>query len=160
MLLETGTVVSKTTHALMVETIKKSTCAHCSAASGCGHAVLSKFSTNTNQVRVLLGKFSTEDVGLGDDVTIGVPEYVVVKGALLIYMLPLILSISSTLNLRVQPQVGHLFSIFFVRGLQNTQNCTFKCLANWLKLLCTNIKRGINLRRLYFTAFGSFINIC
>ncbi|HAZ78790.1 MAG TPA: sigma E positive regulator RseC/MucC [Porticoccaceae bacterium] len=94
MLLETGTVVSKTTHALMVETIKKSTCAHCSAASGCGHAVLSKFSTNTNQVRVLLGKFSTEDVGLGDDVTIGVPEYVVVQGALLIYMLPLILSIS------------------------------------------------------------------
>ena len=96
MLLETGTVVSKSTNTLMVETTKKSTCASCSAASGCGHALVSKFSTNTNQVSVLFGDFATEDVDLGDGVIIGVPEHVIVQGTLLVYMLPLVLALSGT----------------------------------------------------------------
>jgi len=43
-----------------------------------------------NHVRVLLGQYSAEEFSLGEDVGISVPEQVLVTGALLVYLLPLV----------------------------------------------------------------------
>jgi|TARA_B110000908_G_scaffold137068_1_gene162545 sigma-E factor negative regulatory protein RseC len=89
MILEAGIVVSKAAHSVMVETIQKTTCDSCVAQPGCGHSVLSKLTSSSVQIRVLLGDFNANEIRLGQSVTIGIPYDVVVKGSLLVYLVPL-----------------------------------------------------------------------
>ena len=89
MILEPGIVVSKAAHSVMVETIQKTTCDSCAAQPGCGHSVLSKLTSSSVQIRALLGDFDANEIRLGQSVTIGIPDHVVVKGSLLVYLVPL-----------------------------------------------------------------------
>ena len=89
MIFEAGVIVNKAAHSVMVETIQKTTCDSCVAQPGCGHSVLSKLTGNSVQVRVLLGNFTANELRLGQSVTIGIPDHVVVKGSLLVYLVPL-----------------------------------------------------------------------
>lgn len=86
MIEETGRVVAVEQGAVWVETIRKSACDSCSSQKGCGHSVLAKLGSGKNHVRVL-NNFSLSE---GDEVVIGIPEDVVVKGSLMAYFLPLL----------------------------------------------------------------------
>ena len=89
MIFEAGIIVNKAASSVLVETIQKTTCDSCVAQPGCGHSVLSKLTGNSVQVRVLLGNFTANELRLGQSVTIGIPDHVVVKGSLLVYLVPL-----------------------------------------------------------------------
>ena len=89
MILETATVTSVESDALWVEAVQKSACETCSAQKGCGTAVLSKLSGRTNRIRVVRQQSQNQSYQVGQQVTIAIPEDVVVLGSLGAYMVPL-----------------------------------------------------------------------
>jgi sigma-E factor negative regulatory protein RseC len=94
MIVETGTVVAIEADSLWVETIQKTACEVCVAQKGCGTRVLSKLTGKTNRIRVLLNQHSSSVISLGQDVSIAIPEDVIVKGSLLVYLLPVVSAVS------------------------------------------------------------------
>jgi len=90
MLEENGIVTIVNENSLWVETIKQSTCGSCRARKGCGQQILAKIGAASASVKALIGKNDSTDYVVGDTVTIGVPENLVVSSSLLIYCLPLL----------------------------------------------------------------------
>lgn len=91
MMSENGRIIAVEDQAVWVETIRQSTCQSCSAQKACGHGLLSKMQSGHQvHVRVLPGVYPLEDFSVGDQVSISVPERVVLQGALLVYLLPLL----------------------------------------------------------------------
>jgi len=90
MLIETGRVVAVENDSLWVETIRQSTCGSCAAQQGCGHSLLNRIGDGKrNYVRVL---GSTQAVGacaVDDQVRISIPDQVILRGSLVVYVLPL-----------------------------------------------------------------------
>ena len=102
MLQETGRIIAVETDAVWVETIQQSTCGSCAAKKGCGQSLLAKLSGKPAYLRVLLqGKKGYQ---VNDNVTIGIPDDVIVKGSLLVYFIPLLLMI-------VFAGIAHTYSI-------------------------------------------------
>ena len=93
MILETGVVVAVESDGLWVETIQKSACEVCVAEKGCGQKFLSKLAGKTVSIRVLRNKRSSEEFTVGQSVTIGIPEDVIVMASLLVYLLPIFTAI-------------------------------------------------------------------
>ena len=93
MILETGVVVAVESDSLWVETIQKSACEVCVAEKGCGQKFLSKLAGKTVSIRVLRDKLSSEHFSVGQSVTIGIPEDVIVLASLLVYLLPIFAAI-------------------------------------------------------------------
>lgn len=91
MITETGRVVAIEQDGLWVETIMSSTCNSCAAEKGCGQGLIAKWGGHTTYIRVLLAGRSANSYQLNEEVTIGIPEDVIVKGSLFVYLLPLIL---------------------------------------------------------------------
>lgn len=90
MIAETGRIVAIEPEGLWVETIQQSTCGNCAAQKGCGQSVLAKLTGHTSYLWVLLEGRDSKDYQLGDQIQLGVPEEVVVKGSLFVYLLPLL----------------------------------------------------------------------
>ena len=91
MLVETGRVVAVDPQGLWVETIRQSTCGSCAANKGCGHGLLNRISDGrTGYIRVLSGAVSARQCAIDDQVRICIPEQVILRGSMLVYMLPLI----------------------------------------------------------------------
>lgn len=90
MLKEVGTIIRIEPDAVWVETLQKSTCGSCHAQHGCGQHVLGKALSTSSSIRVLLQGQAAEKFSLNQQVTIGLPEDVVVKGSLVIYLIPLL----------------------------------------------------------------------
>lgn len=88
MIEEQGRVVAVEVGAVWVETLRKSTCSSCSVSAGCGQGVLDRLgvSGRRGHVRAL----SDLSLSVGDAVVIGVREDLLVRGSLLVYLLPLI----------------------------------------------------------------------
>ena len=93
MILETATVTSVEQDALWVEAVQKSACETCTAQKGCGTAVLSKLTGRTSRLRVLKSKQMTESYSVGQQVTIAIPEDVVVLASICAYLVPLAASL-------------------------------------------------------------------
>ncbi len=93
MILETGVVVAVESDGLWVETIQKSACEVCVAEKGCGQKFLSKLAGKTVSIRVLRNKQSSEEFSVGQSVTIGIPEDIIVMASLLVYLLPIFAAI-------------------------------------------------------------------
>jgi sigma-E factor negative regulatory protein RseC len=91
MIEETGTVTAVEKNSLCVETIQLSTCGSCRARKGCGQQILSKIGVASANVKALIGKNDSSNYVVGDVVTIGIPENIVVNSSLLIYCLPLVM---------------------------------------------------------------------
>ena len=89
MILETGTVIAVEPDGLWVETIQKSACEVCVAEKGCGQKFLSKLAGKTASIRVLLNNQPQQKFSVGQSVTIGIPEDVIVLASLLVYLLPI-----------------------------------------------------------------------
>jgi sigma-E factor negative regulatory protein RseC len=93
MLEETGKVISIESNSLWVETIKQSTCGSCRARKGCGQQLLSKIGNGSANINAIVDINDTNSYSVGDSVTIGIPENIVVLSSLLIYCFPLLLMI-------------------------------------------------------------------
>ncbi|MCB1678646.1 MAG: SoxR reducing system RseC family protein [Halioglobus sp.] len=91
MLIETGRVVAVEDGGVWVETIRQSTCGGCAARAGCGHGMLNRFGEGRRgYVRVLTGDAGARDCAIGDAVRIGIPEKVILRGSLVVYIVPLL----------------------------------------------------------------------
>jgi len=94
MLKEQAKIVAVEKEAIWVETIQLSTCGSCSARKGCGQALLSGLGAKPNYVRVLFDhNHGSSHYVVNQFVTIGLPESIVVKASLFLYLLPLVLMI-------------------------------------------------------------------
>jgi len=95
MIEESGKIVAIGKDFVWVETMRKSACDACSAKNGCGHRALSRGARAGNtHVRAR----NQYDLDVGDPVTIGIPEDVLMKGSLVVYLLPLLLMMLSSLT--------------------------------------------------------------
>jgi sigma-E factor negative regulatory protein RseC len=91
MLIETGRVVAVDPKGLWVETIRQSTCGNCSARKGCGHGVINRLADGrSGYVRVLPGEAGCGDCAVDDQVRISIPEEVILRGSLVVYLVPLV----------------------------------------------------------------------
>ncbi|VAW87883.1 hypothetical protein MNBD_GAMMA16-638 [hydrothermal vent metagenome] len=87
MLTEQGAVIAVNDEMAWVETQRASVCQVCSANKACGSAVLSKV-LGVKRTRVkAINKMQAK---VGDQVTLGLNESALVKGAFLLYAVPLI----------------------------------------------------------------------
>jgi sigma-E factor negative regulatory protein RseC len=74
---------------IWVETQRRSACAKCAVNNGCGTAVLGKvIGVKRSRVRVLNPKNTR--VSIGDEIVVGINEQALVRGSLMIYLVPLI----------------------------------------------------------------------
>lgn len=95
MLTENAKVVAIDDDGLWVETLKQSVCGACSAKSGCGQHLLTKYLRELTCIKAQFGVSTPSRIWkLGDEVEIGVEENALVVNALLVYLLPLICLIS------------------------------------------------------------------
>lgn len=87
MIEEQGRVVAVESGAVWVETLRKSTCSSCSVKAGCGQGLLDQLGAigRRGYVRAL----SNLQLNVGDTIIIGVREDLLVRGSLLVYLLPL-----------------------------------------------------------------------
>jgi len=91
MMTETGRVVAVDQHAVWVEVIQQSTCGSCSAQKACGQSLLQKlYQGRHHRIQVFRDDQAPEQIQIGDQVTIGLPEAVIVRGSLVLYILPLL----------------------------------------------------------------------
>lgn len=96
MIIETGRIVSIETEGVWVDTIRKTACGSCKAEKGCGQSLISKMDGHSSYIWVLLEGRSPGNYQLGDEIRIGVPEDVVARGALIIYLTPLFILMTAT----------------------------------------------------------------
>jgi sigma-E factor negative regulatory protein RseC len=95
MLTETGRVVAVERDGLWVETIRQSTCGSCAAQNGCGHGLLNRIAEGRrNYVRVLGPGPAIAACAVDDQVRISIPDQVILRGSLVVYMLPLLCMLS------------------------------------------------------------------
>lgn len=91
MLVETGRVVALEPESLWVETIRQSTCGSCAVKQGCGHGLLNRIADGrSGYVRVLRGDSNSPQCAVDDQVRISIPEQVILRGSVVVYMLPLL----------------------------------------------------------------------
>lgn len=92
MLLESGRVVAVDTDVVWVETLRRSTCGSCAVRAGCGQRLLNlRQGGGRGLVRALSGDtLQAVDCRVDDRVEIALPEEVVLRGSIVVYMLPLV----------------------------------------------------------------------
>lgn len=95
MIEEKGRITSLESDSFWVETIQRSACQVCVAEKGCGQKLLSRLSGSTTLIRVLPGNCDLQALEVHEQVVIGIPEDVIVKGTLLVYLLPLLTMIGA-----------------------------------------------------------------
>ena len=83
MIKETGKVVAVEAGGVWVETIQQSACNTCAAEKGCGQRLLAKTTGKTTAIKVLPGDYGLKNIGVDDQVVIGIPEKVIVNGTIL-----------------------------------------------------------------------------
>lgn len=95
MIEETGRVVALEEGAVWVETLRKSTCSSCSANAGCGQGLMDKL--GVGQQRGFVRVLSDLQLALDDVVVIGIREDLLLRSALLVYLLPVLGLLSAAL---------------------------------------------------------------
>ena len=91
MLRETGHVVAVEENSVWVETIRQSTCGTCAAQSGCGHGILNRISSGRKHyIQAFSGEIEASSCAVDDHVTLSIPEEIILRGSLVVYMIPLL----------------------------------------------------------------------
>ena len=93
---QNATVIALNEGNAVVETVPESTCNSCSVKAGCGTSVLAR---SVGQKVIHFEIANTVDARVGDQVVLGLPEDAIVKGSLLMYLLPLVLMFTVALLL-------------------------------------------------------------
>lgn len=89
MIEEQGRVVAVERDFVWVETIRQSSCASCSARTGCGQHLSEKYRTGSSFSYIKA--ISPWVVKEGDMVMVGIPEESLLKASFLVYLFPLLL---------------------------------------------------------------------
>jgi sigma-E factor negative regulatory protein RseC len=97
MILETGRILAVESQGLWVETIQRSACGSCQAQKACGHSALAKWGASASYLWVLLEGRDSNHYQIGGEVRIGIPEDVIAKGSMFVYLVPLIGMIIATI---------------------------------------------------------------
>ena len=88
MIEETATVVKTDEFYVWIEVMDKSACNQCQAGKGCGQSMLGKLvKTRENILKLQQNEFP---VKAGDKVIVGIDERVILKGSMLMYLLPIL----------------------------------------------------------------------
>ena len=90
MITEPATVVKIEKDAIWVRARQKTACGSCSAEKGCGQNLLAEWASKQTLLKIDAGSQDFSAFKLNDQVLVGVPENVVVKGSLHLYFLPLL----------------------------------------------------------------------
>lgn len=88
MIEEQGRIVAVEKDAVWVETVRVTACQSCAASKGCGHAVIDK---NKAGSRARVRAINALPVELDQAVVLGLPEGALLKGAAMVYLMPLLL---------------------------------------------------------------------
>lgn len=115
MITENAIVVSIENNQTWIETQRKSACGQCSANKGCGTSVLSKVIGNKISKIKAINNINAQ---VGDEVVVGLNEQSMLKGAFMVYMLPLILLflfsiVGQLISDNLQMHNSELLVIFF-----------------------------------------------
>lgn len=95
---EIGRVVEIGVNCLWIETIRQTTCQSCSAQKACGHGIMSNIDkSRTHKIRVSVDESEIRDYRVDDEVQISIPEHLLVTGALVVYLLPLLTMLGGAL---------------------------------------------------------------
>ena len=90
MLTEAGKVVAVEPGWLWVETIRSSTCGSCAAAKGCGHGIMNRMGEGSRSyLKVSTANFPEARFRVDDQVTIAIPERLLLDSAMIVYGVPL-----------------------------------------------------------------------
>ena len=91
MLTETGRVVAVEGSTLWIETIRQSVCGACAAQKGCGHGLLNRLGDGRRSYLQLSSSgFPSDAFSVDDQVSIGIPEQLLLQGSFVVYLLPLL----------------------------------------------------------------------
>lgn len=93
MIEESGRIIAVEPGAVWVETRRSSTCSGCSAKNGCGQGLMDKL--GVRERRGLIRAVSDAHLNVGDSVIVGIGESVLLRGAFLVYLFPLIALLAS-----------------------------------------------------------------
>ena len=95
MIEEPGRVVAVEPGAVWVETQRKSTCSGCSARHGCGQGLMDRL--GVRERRGLVRALTERRLQLGDSVIIGIREDMLLRGAVLVYLFPILVLFAAAL---------------------------------------------------------------
>lgn len=95
MIEEPGRVVAVESGAVWVETKRSSTCSGCSAKGGCGQGLMDTL--GVRERRGLTRALTDLHLEVGDSVVIGISESVLLRGAILVYLFPLLALLAGAL---------------------------------------------------------------
>lgn len=87
MLIEQGIVVDLKNDTVWVQTLSKTSCNSCKVNSSCGTGIVSKAFGERSFITPMKNQINAE---LKDSVEVGIPDDLVIKSSLLVYMLPLL----------------------------------------------------------------------
>jgi sigma-E factor negative regulatory protein RseC len=117
MITETGRIIAIEAQGVWVETIQRSACDSCRAQKGCGQRALAKMGARASEIWVLLDGRDSAQYHVGDEIRIGIQEDVIAKGALFIYIVPLLLMIGATFIAHKQQMGDGASAIMAFTGL-------------------------------------------
>ena len=88
-------------------------CGSCSAQKGCGHGILNQIKDgHRNYLQVSSSGFGEDEFQVDDQVTIGIPEQIMLRGSAVLYLLPLgLMLLASLLAPELVPTSPELASI-------------------------------------------------
>ena len=130
MIKEQARVVTVEAGYLWAETIRKSVCGRCMAKSGCGQYMISRWAGHTTYIRALLKDSDRKVYKQGDDIVIGIPEQVLVNGALLVYMTPIL---GLLVGVILGQHLGNTEGVVILMGLLGFSLAAFaiRCHSYW-----------------------------
>lgn len=88
MIEQKATVISRDIHQVWVEAERQSTCGQCQARKGCGTGLLAK---HVGQRFSRIALKTSQDLRVGQQVMVTIPEQALLSGAVMMYLLPLLL---------------------------------------------------------------------
>lgn len=88
MIEQKATVISRDEHQVWVEAERQSTCGQCQARKGCGTGLLAK---HVGQRFSRIAIKSNDNLQLGQQVIVSIPEQALLSGAFMMYLLPLLM---------------------------------------------------------------------
>ncbi len=113
MIEEQGRVIALEPGAVWVETLRKSTCSGCAAKNGCGQGLMDRL--GVPERRGTIRALSDLQLQVGDSVVVGIREDVLLRGAFLVYLLPLLMLFAAAL-LATQLALAEPFVILAALG--------------------------------------------
>lgn len=98
MIEQKATVISRDGQRVWVEAERHSTCGQCAARKGCGTGLLAK---HVGQRFSRIAVDTDEDLQIGQQVMVSIPEQALLSGALMMYLLPLVVMFAAAMLARM-----------------------------------------------------------